>query len=38
MKDGKAGWVHLMLTAARPRMAQVVEKWIRLAGAAGKAS
>ena len=38
MKDGKASWVPSMLAAARTRMAQVVEKWIRLAGAEGKAS
>ncbi len=38
MKDGKAGWVPAMLADAHPRMAQVVEKWIRLAGAAGKAA
>jgi len=37
MKDGKPGWVPAMLAAARPAIAQVAEKWIRLAGAAGKA-
>lgn len=37
MKDGKPGWVPSMLAAARPRMARVIEKWIRLTGAEGKA-
>jgi len=38
MKDGRPGWVPSMLAAARPAMAQVVDRWIRLAGAAGKAA
>jgi len=37
LNDGKPGWVPTMLAAARPALAQVAEKWIRLAGAAGKA-
>ncbi len=34
---GKPGWLPTVLAAARPLMAQVVSRWIRLAGAAGKA-
>ena len=34
---GKMGWLPTVLGAVRPAMAQVVDKWIRLAGAAGKA-
>ncbi len=34
---GKTGWLPTMLGAARPAMAKVVERWISLSGAAGKA-
>jgi ketose-bisphosphate aldolase len=37
-RDGKMGWLPTLLGAARPAMAQVVDRWIRLAGAAGKAA
>jgi tagatose 1,6-diphosphate aldolase GatY/KbaY len=35
--NGKTGWLPTMLGAARPAMAKVVERWINLSGAAGKA-
>ncbi len=35
---GKTGWLPTLLGAARPAMAKVVERWIKLAGAAGKAN
>jgi tagatose 1,6-diphosphate aldolase GatY/KbaY len=35
---GKTGWLPTMLGAARPAMAKVIERWINLSGAAGKAS
>jgi len=34
---GKTGWLPTMLGAAKPAMAKVVERWINLSGAAGKA-
>jgi tagatose 1,6-diphosphate aldolase GatY/KbaY len=34
---GKTGWLPTMLGAARPAMAKVVERWINLSGAAGRA-
>lgn len=34
---GRQGWLPTMLAAARPAMAQVMERWFRLTGAAGKA-
>jgi len=34
---GKTGWLPTVLGAARPAMAKVVERWINLSGAAGKA-
>jgi tagatose 1,6-diphosphate aldolase GatY/KbaY len=34
---GKTGWLPTVLGAARPAIAKVVERWIKLAGAAGKA-
>ncbi len=34
---GKTGWLPTMLGAARPAIAKVVERWINLSGAAGKA-
>jgi fructose/tagatose bisphosphate aldolase len=37
-RNGKMGWLPTLLGAARPAMAQVVDRWIRLAGAAGKAA
>ncbi len=36
-QGGKAGWLPTVLGAARPAMAKVVERWINLSGAAGKA-
>ncbi len=36
-KDGKTGWLPTVLGAAKPAMAKVVERWINLSGAAGKA-
>jgi tagatose 1,6-diphosphate aldolase GatY/KbaY len=35
--NGRTGWLPTMLGAAKPAIAKVVEKWIILAGAAGKA-
>jgi len=35
---GKNGWLPTVLGAARPAMAKVIERWINLSGAAGKAS
>ncbi len=35
--NGRTGWLPTMLGAAKPAIAKVVEKWIKLAGAAGKA-
>jgi ketose-bisphosphate aldolase len=35
--EGKSGWLPGILAAAKPAMAKVVARWIRLAGAAGKA-
>lgn len=35
--NGRTGWLPAMLGAAKPAIAKVVEKWIILAGAAGKA-
>lgn len=37
-RGGKMGWLPTLLGAARPAMAQVVDRWIRFAGAAGKAA
>ena len=34
---GHSGWLPTVLGAARPAMAKVVERWINLSGAAGKA-
>ena len=34
---GRKGWLPTMLGAARPAMAKVVERWLLLSGAAGKA-
>jgi len=34
---GKNGWLPTVLGAAKPAMAKVIERWINLAGAAGKA-
>jgi tagatose 1,6-diphosphate aldolase GatY/KbaY len=34
---GKTGWLPTMLGAAKPAMAKVIERWINLSGAAGKA-
>ncbi len=34
---GKSGWLPTVLGAAKPAMAKVVERWIQLSGAAGKA-
>jgi tagatose 1,6-diphosphate aldolase GatY/KbaY len=34
---GRTGWLPTMLGAAKPAMAKVVERWINLSGAAGKA-
>lgn len=34
---GKTGWLPTMLGAARPAIAKVVERWLLLSGAAGKA-
>jgi ketose-bisphosphate aldolase len=34
---GKTGWLPTLLGAARPAMAKVVERWLNLSGAAGKA-
>jgi len=34
---GKTGWLPTVLGAAKPAMAKVVERWINLSGAAGKA-
>ena len=34
---GKTGWLPTILGAAKPAMAKVVERWINLSGAAGKA-
>jgi tagatose 1,6-diphosphate aldolase GatY/KbaY len=36
--DGRMGWLPTVLGAARPAMAKVVERWINLSGAAGKAT
>jgi len=36
-RGGKTGWLPTMLGAAKPAMAGVVERWITLSGAAGKA-
>jgi len=36
-RGGKSGWLPTVLGAARPAMASVVERWIKLCGAAGKA-
>ncbi|HEY5910263.1 MAG TPA: class II fructose-bisphosphate aldolase, partial [Verrucomicrobiae bacterium] len=36
-RGGKTGWLPTVLGAARPALAKVVERWINLAGAAGKA-
>jgi tagatose 1,6-diphosphate aldolase GatY/KbaY len=36
-RDGKTGWLPTLLGAAKPAMAQVVERWLKLSGAAGKA-
>ena len=35
--NGKTGWLPTVLGAAKPAMAKVVERWITLSGAAGKA-
>jgi tagatose 1,6-diphosphate aldolase GatY/KbaY len=35
---GKTGWLPTLLGAARPAMAKVVERWLLLSGAAGKAN
>jgi tagatose 1,6-diphosphate aldolase GatY/KbaY len=34
---GKTGWLPTVLGAAKPAMAKVVERWINVSGAAGKA-
>jgi tagatose 1,6-diphosphate aldolase GatY/KbaY len=34
---GKTGWLPTVLGAAKPAMAKVLERWINLSGAAGKA-
>jgi len=36
-RGGKMGWLPTVLGAARPAIAKVVERWIALSGAAGKA-
>ena len=36
-RSGKTGWLPTVLGAAKPAMAKVVERWINLSGAAGKA-
>ena len=36
-RNGKTGWLPTVLGAAKPAMAKVVERWINLSGAAGKA-
>ncbi len=35
---GKTGWLPTVLGAAKPAMAKVIERWINLSGAAGKAN
>lgn len=35
---GKTGWLPTVLGAARPAMAKVIERWIKLAGAEGKSN
>ena len=35
--NGRAGWLPTALGAARPPMARVIERWITLCGAAGRA-
>lgn len=37
-RTGNPGWLPTVLGSARPAMAEVVERWIRLAGAAGRAT
>src|SRR5207237_37657 len=34
---GKTGWLPIVLGAPKPAMAKVIERWIKLPGAAGKA-